>query len=62
MRLHTAVYSKDAELITEITAERKNNTVTVRYTKSDKRFTVKLSGSDKSAVCEPNTDEVVIEL
>lgn len=59
---HTAVYSKDAELITEITAERKNNTVTVRYTKSDKRFTVKLSGSDKSAVCEPNTDEIVIEL
>lgn len=59
---HTKVFSKDAEFITEITAYRYGDSIKVTYTKTDKRFSVRISGSNDCFICEPDTDELIIKL
>ncbi|MBQ9995210.1 MAG: alpha-xylosidase, partial [Clostridia bacterium] len=58
----TAVYSKEAELLAEIRAERSGNRIAVSYTKTDRSFTVKVSGTDIAVRAEAGTDSLMIEL
>ncbi|MCD8107429.1 MAG: alpha-xylosidase [Oscillospiraceae bacterium] len=56
------VYDKEAVRITEITATRSGNTVTVSYNKCDCDFTVKLSNTDKAVSCPAGSTSVEIDL
>ncbi len=58
----TAVYSKEAELLAEIRAERSGNRIAISYTKTDRSFTVKVSGTDIAVRAEAGTDSLMIEL
>ena len=57
-----AVYDKDANLLSEIRAERTGNRITVFYSQTDRSFTVKIAGTDITARAEAGTDSVIIDL
>lgn len=57
----TSVYNTNAEKIFDLTAERKGNTITVRYTKTDKSFRVTVSGG-ASAEVKGGSGELTIQL
>ena len=58
----TVIYDKEANKLCDIKAVRNGNTVTVSYTKTDRDFTVKISGTDVAVKCEAGTEAVTIEL
>ena len=70
---HTGTLDPDAEgvlpvcfgkatKLCDIKATRDGNKITVSYTKTDKTFKVKVSGTDICAVANAGTTELVIEL
>ncbi len=58
----TVIYDKEANKLCDIKAVRNGNTVTVSYTKTDRDFTVKISGTDIAVKAAAGTESVTIEL
>ena len=58
----TVIYDKEATKLCDIKATRDGNKITVSYTKTDKTFKVRVSGTDICAVANAGTTELVIEL
>ncbi len=58
----TSIYDSEAVKITDITAERKGNVITVSYTACEKEFTVAVAGTDIVKKADPGTTQMQIEL
>lgn len=56
----TAVYDSEAVKITDITAVRNGNTITVSYEATDKNFTVSIAGTDVKAEAKAGSTSVTI--
>lgn len=58
----TSIYDSEAKKLTDITATRNGNTITVSYTATDKAFTISVAGTDTTVTAAAGSTSVSIAL
>jgi len=58
----TTVYDSESNVLTKISATRKGNKIEVSYTKTDKKFRIKVAGKEESYTAEPESTSITIQL
>lgn len=58
----TSIYDSEAKKLTDITATRNGNTITVTYTATDKVFTISVAGTDTTVTAAAGSTSVSIAL